>query len=61
MSRAQFGILAGFLLAWAWAGSGFLVMLAAVVGAAVGLGVVRVLDGEIDLSDLTERVARPRR
>lgn len=61
MSRAQFGILAGFLLAWSWAESGFLVMLAAIVGAAVGLGVVRVLDGDLDLSELTERVGRPRR
>lgn len=61
MSRAQFAILAGFLLAWSWAESGFLVMIAACVGAAVALGVVRVLDGEIDLAEMTDRVARPRR
>lgn len=61
MSHAQFGMFAGFLLAWAWADSGFLVMLAAVLAAAIGLGVARVLDGEIDLTEVTDRMSRPRR
>lgn len=61
MSRGQFGLLAGFLLAWAWAESGFLVMLAAMIAAAIGFGVVRVLDGEVDLAEVADRLSGPRR
>ncbi|MGQ0630023.1 MAG: hypothetical protein ACT4P1_03210 [Sporichthyaceae bacterium] len=61
MTRAQFAMLTGFLIAWAWAESGFLVMLAALVAAAIGLGVTRVLDGQLDLTEVSERLARPRR
>lgn len=61
MTRSQFGMLAGFLLAWVWADAGFLVMLAAGLAALVGLGVARVLDGELDLTEVTDRFARPRR
>lgn len=61
MSRGQFGLLAGFLLAWAWAESGFLVMLAGIVAAAIGLGVAKVLDGEVDLAEMGDRMARPRK
>lgn len=56
MSRPQFGFLTGFLIAWIWAAQGFLPALAAVVAGLIGLLATRVLDGDTDLGELTERV-----
>lgn len=61
MKRAQFGFLVGLLLAWIWAGHGFLVALAACVAGGIGYVVTRVVAGELDLGALTERVTAGRR
>jgi hypothetical protein len=54
MSRNQFAFIVGFLLVWMAADVGW-VVLAAVVAGLIGLGVVRVLDGDVDLGGLSER------
>jgi len=61
MSRAQYGFAVGFAVAALWAVAGFLIMVAAVVAGLVGLGVVRLLDGRIDVSGLVDRVSAGRR
>jgi hypothetical protein len=61
MSRAQFGFAVGFAVAALWAVAGFLIMVAAVVAGLVGFGVVRLLDGRIDVSGLVDRVSAGRR
>ncbi len=54
MSRQQFAFLIGVLLVWlAWT-AGW-VVLAAVAAGLIGWGVVRVLEGEVDLAELSER------
>jgi hypothetical protein len=59
VSRRQFGFLIGVLLVWlAWA-AGW-VVLAAVAAGLVGYGIVRVLEGDFDITELSERF-RPRR
>jgi hypothetical protein len=61
VSRRQFGFLIGVLLVWlAWE-AGW-VVLAAVAAGLVGYGIVRVLEGDFDLTELSERFRpRPRR
>ncbi len=55
MSRQQFAFIVGVLLVWlAWQ-AGW-VVLAAVAAGLIGLGIVRVLEGELDLSELGERI-----
>jgi hypothetical protein len=55
MTRRQFGYLAGFLFAWlGWAAS-FWVALGAVVIGLIGYGAARVLEGDLDLAELSER------
>lgn len=55
MSRQQFAFIVGILLVWlAWQ-AGW-VVLAAVAAGLIGLGIVRVLEGELDLSELGERI-----
>jgi hypothetical protein len=61
MNRAQFGFLVGLLLAWIWAGHGFLTALAAAVAGAVGYVVSRAIAGELDIGALAERVTAGRR
>lgn len=63
MSRRQAGFLIGFLVAVVLWAAGFWVTLGAVVAGAIGYAVVRVVDGEVDLGELTERVTggRPQR
>lgn len=54
MTRHQYAFLVGVLLVWlAWE-AGW-VVLAAVAAGLIGLAVVRVLDGTLDLNELTER------
>jgi hypothetical protein len=54
MSRAQYAFIVGVLLVWlAWA-AGWVVF-AAVAAGLIGWGVVRVLEGDIDLGELSER------
>jgi hypothetical protein len=54
VSRRQFAFLIGVLLVWlAWA-AGW-VVLAAIAAGLIGWGVVRVLEGDVDLTELSER------
>lgn len=54
MSRRQFAFLIGVLLVWlAWV-AGW-VVLAAIAAGLIGWGVVRVLEGDVDLGELSER------
>jgi hypothetical protein len=54
VSRRQFAFLIGVLLVWlAWA-AGW-VVLAAIAAGLIGWGVVRVLEGDVDLGELSER------
>lgn len=54
MSRHQFAFLIAVLLVWlAWQ-AGW-VVLAAVAAGLIGVAVVRVLEGSLDLNELTER------
>ena len=64
MSRQQYAFITGVLLVWmAWA-AGW-VVLAAVAAGLIGLGIVRVLEGDLDLTEVAERFRsssdRPRR
>ena len=55
VSRQQYAFVIGVLLVWlAWA-AGW-VVLAAVAAGLIGVLIVRVIAGEVDLDDLTERV-----
>jgi hypothetical protein len=54
MSRQQYAFVIGVLLVWiAW--SAGWVVLAAVAAGLIGLGVVRVLEGQLDLGEVAER------
>jgi hypothetical protein len=54
MSRQQYAFIIGVLLVWiAWA-AGW-VVLAAVAAGLIGLGIVRVLEGDLDLGEVAER------
>ncbi|WP_319461743.1 hypothetical protein [Micromonospora sp. RTP1Z1] len=61
MTRQQFGFLAGFLLVAVWALGGPGAAAAAVLAGLVGWLLVRVLDGEVTVAGLADRVAPPRR
>jgi hypothetical protein len=54
VSRRQYAFLIGVLLVWMAWDAGWVVLAAVAVGL-IGLGVVAVLEGELDLSELTER------
>jgi hypothetical protein len=61
VSRRQFGFLIGVLLVWLAWDAGW-VVLAAVAAGLVGYGIVRVLEGDFDIIELSERFRpRPRR
>ena len=61
MSNRQFGFLVGFLFIWLVASQSFWVALAALVVGLIGYGVARVLEGDLDLTDLTDRFTSSRR
>lgn len=61
MSHRQYGFLIGLLIAWLWATAGFLVAVGGVVAGVVGYLVVRVLQGDLTLGDLTERFTSTKR
>jgi hypothetical protein len=54
MSRPQYAFIVGVLLVWLAWDTGW-VVLAAVAAGLIGLGIVRVLDGDLDLGELTEK------
>ncbi len=54
MSRNQFAFIIGVLLVWLAWDAGW-VVLAAVAAGLIGLGIVRILDGDIDLGELSEQ------
>jgi hypothetical protein len=55
LSRSQFAFLVGVLLVWLAWDAGW-VVLAAVAAGLIGLGIVRVLDGGLDLGELGEQI-----
>jgi hypothetical protein len=61
MSNRQFGFLVGFLFIWLGASQSFWVALAALLVALIGYGVARVLEGDLDLTELTDRFTSSRR
>lgn len=61
MSRQQFGFLTGFLVAALWALAGFTAAAAAVLAGSLGWLVVRVLDGDVTVAGLADRVPARRR
>ena len=61
MSNRQFGFLVGFLFIWLVASQSFWVALAALLVALIGYGVARVLEGDLDLTELTDRFTSSRR
>ncbi len=61
MSNRQFGFLVGFLFVWLVAALSFWVGLAALLVGLIGYGAARVLEGEIDLTELTGRFTSSRR
>jgi len=61
MSNRQFGFLVGFLFIWLVASQSFWVALAALVVGLIGYGVARVLEGDLDLTELTNRFTSSRR
>lgn len=54
MSRQQFAFIVGVLLVWLAWDAGW-VVLAAVAAGLIGWGIVRVLEGDLDLGELSER------
>jgi hypothetical protein len=61
MTRQQFGFVIGFLVAAVWALAGFGAAAAAVLAGLVGWLAVRVLDGDVTVAGLANRVAPTRR
>jgi hypothetical protein len=58
MSRQQYAFFIGVLLVWlAW--SAGWVVFAGIAAGLVGVGVLRVLDGDTDLGELTDRFRSP--
>lgn len=61
MSNRQFGFLMGFLFIWLVATESFWVALAALLVGLIGYGAGRVLEGDLDLTDLSQRFTSTRR
>jgi hypothetical protein len=64
VSRAQYAFIVGVLLVWLASSAGWVVFPAIAAGL-IGWGAVRVLEGEVDLGEISERFrsnsTRPRR
>ncbi len=60
MSQRQFGFLLGFLIVWVWSTASFLTALAAIVAGLAGYGVIRVLEGSLNLGEFADRFSRSR-
>jgi hypothetical protein len=54
VSRRQFGFLIGVLLVWLAWDAGW-VVLAGVAAGLIGYGIVRLLEGDFDLAELSDR------
>jgi uncharacterized membrane protein len=61
MSRRQYGFLVGFLIAWLWMSAGFLAAVGAVVAGVIGYWVGRVVEGDVDLHEWTDRFSASHR
>jgi HAMP domain-containing protein len=61
MSNRQFGFLVGFLFIWLVATQSLWVALAALLVGLIGYGAARVLEGDLDLTELTDRFTSSRR
>ncbi len=61
MSNRQFGFLVGFLFIWLVASQSFWVALAALLVGLIGYSAARVLEGDLDLTELTDRFTSSRR
>ncbi|MFC3502230.1 hypothetical protein ACFOOK_14825 [Micromonospora krabiensis] len=61
MSRQQFGFLAGFLVVAVWVTAGIATAGLAVLAGLFGWLVARVLDGDLAVTGLGDRVRAPRR
>ena len=57
LSRQQFGFVIGLLIAAIWAVAGFAAAAGAVLAGLAGWLVGRVLDGQVDLAGLVDRVS----
>jgi hypothetical protein len=54
MTRPQFAFIVGVLLVWLAWDAGWIV-LAAIAAGLLGLAIVKVVEGELDINELTER------
>ncbi len=54
MSRQQYAFVIGVVLVWVAWDTGW-VVLAAIAAGLIGLGIVRLLQGELDLNEFSER------
>jgi hypothetical protein len=61
MSNRQFGFLVGFLFIWLVASQSFWVALAALLVGLIGYTAARVLEGDLDVADLTDRFTSSRK
>jgi hypothetical protein len=61
MSNRQFGFLVGFLFIWLVASQSLWVALAALLVGLIGYGAARVLEGDLDLTELSDRFTSSRR
>lgn len=56
MSRQQFAFAIGFAVVAVWAAAGFGAAVAAVLAGVAGFLIARVLDGQVDVGELMDRI-----
>jgi len=56
MSRQQFAFAIGFAVVAVWAAAGFGAAVAAVLAGIAGFMIARVLDGQVDVGELVDRI-----